>query len=290
MLPHHKLLAAILISSLLTAGCLKGAVKTLGELQALQNALTNKFGDETNVHLSEGVNRGMLSVTFINSPLNNGSTQQRALRAQETARIVGTYYAGSTLVNSIVVVFLRRQTQFVVFHRAKTVDSFGFEKDGQPTMYTSPYLPGPVTNSGITAGYSSEAGQTDISANTFQIDGETGGYGITILAHFILPGNATRKQSPPPEEVSFNISSYSKKPRFSGLVPVEIISDGKPVMQGKLEFSGKDAQYCNVKFSYSVFRRMIAGKDLAIKLGAKKYPLTPEQIALLRKMDAYVLE
>lgn len=108
------------------------------------------------------------------------------------------------------------------------------------------------------------------------------------MPHFALPGDARRKMSPPPEEVSFFISSYSKKPRFNGSVPVELIADGTPVIQGKLEFTGNDAQYCSLDVSYPVFRKLIAATNVAIKLDARKYPLTPEQLELLRKMDAYI--
>lgn len=291
LLPQRKLLAAILISSLFTAGCVKDAVKSFGELQTLQVALTNKFGDEINVHLSQGVNRGTLSVTFINSPLNDSSRQQRALRAQETAQIVSAHYARSTAVSWITVIFLRRQTQFVVFHRAKTLDSFVFEKDGRPTEYTAPYLPAPLTDTEITVGYSATDDVTDVSsASTLQLDGEPGGYGITVMPHFKLQGNANRRKAPPPEEVSFLVASYSRKPRFSEPVSVQFIADGKPVMQGKAAFTGNDAQYCSIKVSYSAFRKMATAREAAIKLGAKEYPLTPEQLQVLLKMDAYVLE
>jgi hypothetical protein len=291
MLPYQKLLAAILISSLFTAGCLKDAVKQLGELRTLQNALTDKFGEEINVHLSKGVNRGTLSVTFINSPLNHSSPQQRALRAQETAQIVSAHYSRSPAVNWIAVVFLRRRTQFVVFNRAQTLDSFVFEKDGRPTEYTASYLPAPLTTE-ITAGYSATDDATDVSsAATLQLDGEPGGYGMTIMPHFKLQGDARRSKAPPPEEVSFLVASYSRKPRFSGPapVPVELIADGTPIMQGKTTFTGNDAQYSSLKLSYSVFRKMARSRDASIKLGAKKYPLTPEHLAILQKMDAYVL-
>ena len=291
LLPQRKLLAAILISSLFTAGCLKDAVKSFGELQTLQVALTNKFGDEINVHLSQGVNRGTLSVTFINSPLNDSSRQQRALRAQETAQIVSAHYSRSTAVSWITVIFLRRQTQFVVFHRAQTLDSFVFEKDGRPTEYTAPYLPAPLTDTEITAGYSATEDRTDVSsASTLQLDGQPGGYGITVMPHFKLQGNANRRKAPPPEEVSFLVASYSRKPRFSEPVPVQFIANGKPVMQGEATFTGNDAQYCSIKMSYSVFRKLATAKEAAIKLGAREYPLTPEQLQLLAKMDAYVLE
>lgn len=287
---HRKLLVAILISSLLTAGCLKDAVKTLGGLSELQGKLTNKFGDEISLHLNQGSNRGVLSVAFINSPLNDRTKQERASRAEETAQIINAHYKDSTLVTVIVVLFLHRETHFAIFHETRGIDSYGFERDGQQLIRSGPGWPAPQPDRNITVGYSWSEGSTDISANVFQIDGEPGGYGITVMPHFRLPGDARRVRAPAPAEVSFLVSSYSKKPRFSKAVPFVFIADGTPVMQGKAELTGNDAQYCGLNVPYEVFRKLVNSKEVAIKLGAKEYPLTPEQIELLRKMDSYVQE
>lgn len=72
-------------------------------------------------------------------------------------------------------------------------------------------------------------------------------------------------------------------------MPLEFIVDGTPAMQAEATFKGMDAQYCNVGVSYSVFRKIATAKAASIKLGAKEYPLTPKQLDILRKMDAYVL-
>lgn len=288
MLPDRKLLALILISSLLTASCLKDAVKSLGELQALQSKLASKFGDEISVQLNQGANQGMLSVAFINSPLNDKTREERASRADETAQIVNAHYGDSTVVSTIFVIFLRRQTRFAVFHYTQSVDDYGFERQGQQLRRAGPVWPAPRPDREITAGYSGTEDATDISGNTFQLDGEPGGYGITVMPHFRLPGDARRLKSPPPALVSFLISSYSKKPRFGETVPFQFIADGSPVMQGTATFGGNDAQYCSLNVPYPVFRKLVSSREVAIKLGAKTYALTPEQIELLQKMDAYI--
>lgn len=290
MLPQRKLLALILISSLLTAGCIRDAVKSLSELQALRTTLTNTFGDEVSLHLSEGVNRGTLTVTFINSPLNDSTRQQRALRAQEAAQIVSAHYERSNVVTMIAVMFLRRKSLFAVFHRSQNVDTFVFEKDGQPTEYTALYLPAPTTGTEITVSHSTTDNATDVSSqSTLQLDLEPGGYGMTVMPHFRLAGDARRRKSAPPEKVLFYFASYSKKPRFSESVRIEFIADGSPIMQTTAMFTGNDAQYCSLKISYSVFRKMATAKEATIKVGAREYPLTPKQLELLQKMDNYVL-
>lgn len=291
MFPHRKVLATILLASLVTAACLKDAVRSFGELQGLHTALTKKFGDELSLHLGERESGGMLSIAFINSPLNESTAQARSKRAEETAQMVHAQYGHSTLVTSIYVMFLRRKTQYLVFHQTQTVAAYGFERDAQQLRPAIPYLPGPPPDRDVTAGYSATDGGTDVSAaRTFQIDGEPGGYGLTVLPHFKLPGDASRIKAPPPKEVSFYVASYSRKPRFSGEVPVEFIADRTPVMQGKATFTGNDAQYCSIKTSYAVFRKIVAAKEASIKLGAREYPLTPEQLTTLQKMDAYVLQ
>ena len=132
---------------------------------------------------------------------------------------------------------------------------------------------------------------TDVSsASTLLLDGEPGGYGLTVMPHFKVPGDARRRKAPPPEEVLFYFASYSKKPRFSETVPVEFIADSTPVLEAKATFTGNDAQYCSLKVSYSVFRKLISAEEASIKLGAREYPLTPKQRELLLKMDAYVVQ
>ena len=278
-------LVLILVPCLLAAACTGVTLKKLGELQTLQAELTNKFGDEISLNLA---NDGMLSIAFINSRLNDKPAPERAKRAEESAQIVNAHYAGSTVVTAIYVIFLRRKTQFVVFHQTQPVDDYGFERQGQELRRASPYWPAPLPDREITVGHSSNG--TDISASTtFQIDGEPGGYGLTVLPHFRLQSEARGIKAPPPPEVSFLFASYSRKPRFGGAVPVEFIVDGIPVTQEQAMFTGNDAQYCTVDISYSAFRKLISAKAVSIKLGAREYPLTPKQLETLQKMDAYVL-
>lgn len=265
--------------------CTGATVRRLGELQNLQAELTNKFGDETSLNLSDS---GMLSIVFINSRLNERPPPERARRAEETAQIVNAHYGGSTAVNAIYVLFLRRQTHFVVFHQTQTVDDYGFERQGQQLRRATPYWPVPMPDDDVTVGYSSTG--TDVSpATAFQLDGEPGGYGMTAIPHFRLPAEARGIKAPPPAEAGFYLASYSKKPRFSGPVTVEFIVDGTPALQAEATFKGIDAQYCDFSVSYLVFRKIANAKAATIKLGANEYPLTPKQLEILRKMDAYVL-
>jgi hypothetical protein len=297
MSSRRILLALILASSVLAAACTKAAVKQLGELQGLYTGLAKKFGD--NVHVNATERAGViLTVTFLNSPLNGKNQVERGQRAQETAEFIKTQYSGIQSVREIWVLFVRQQTRFVIFHSRHGIDGYVFDKDAKALVLEdygpqprAGYGPAPRRDKEITAGYTSSEDATDIStASTLQIDGEPGGYGMTVLPHFKVSGDARRSAAPAPAEVSLFFASYSRKPRFSGEVPVEFITNGTPILQAKAKFTGNDAQYFNLKVSYPVFRKLITAKEVAIKLGAREYPLTPEQLAILQKMDAYVLQ
>ena len=285
MLPRI-LLTAILVSSVLATGC-KQFAKTIGELQVFQAALTKKFGDTVYVNAT-GSSFEVLTITFINSALNEKSPADRVKRAEETAQFVKANYRHIQSVREVWVVFLRQKSWGVVFHQNEAFEVYGFDKEANRLSLPGSYDPAPRPDPGITAGHTGSSDETDISAGIFQLDGEPGGYGMTLQPYFRLQGDARRWKAPPPEKVFFSIASYSKKPRFREPVPFEFIADGKPLMKGTMTFTGNDAQFGGLSIAYPTFRKIVTGKALTIKLGAKEYPLTPEQFEILQKMDAYV--
>jgi hypothetical protein len=293
MIPRRRFLPLILALSVLAAACIKDAAKTLGELQSVRTEINKKFGEDVNIHLGTGASL-TLTITFINSPLNEKTAEDRGKRAQETAQLVIANYKRIRSVREIWVGFVRQQTRFVFFHYSEGFEVYGFDNQGQRLAFpsgTENSTAAPAPDSRITAGYAASSGQTDVTtAATMQLDGMPGGYGLTVMPHFQLQGDARRRQVPAPNEAAFYFASYSKKPRFSEPVPIEFIADGTPVIQEKATFTGSDAQYCYFKVPYSVFRKLATAKNVAIKLGVKIYPLTPEQLELLQKMDGYVLQ
>src|SRR6476620_7147024 len=104
LLPRRIILASILATSVFAAGCVRQAVRTMGELQTLNAELTKKFGDQIHVHLGEGT-KLTLTITFINSALNDKTTADRLARAQETAQLVMAHYARIESVKEIWVAF-----------------------------------------------------------------------------------------------------------------------------------------------------------------------------------------
>jgi hypothetical protein len=259
----------------------------MGELQTFQAALSKKFGDAVHVNSTTGAYE-TLTITFINSALNDKSPADRVKRAEETAQFVKANYKRIQSVQEVWVVFLRQKTWFAVFHQNEAFEVYGFDKDANRLSLPGAYDPAPRPDPEITASYTGSSDETDISAGIFQLDGEPGGYGMTLQPFFKLRGDARRWKAPPPEQIFFNIASYSKKPRFREPVPFEFIADGKPVMKGTMTFTGNDAQFGGLTIAYPTFHKIVTANGLTIKLGAKEYPLTPEQFELLQKMDAYV--
>src|SRR3954453_10629702 len=92
MLPRRIILASILISSVLATACIKEAAKSLGEVQSLHAQLTKKFGDEVYVNVNYTDKNVVLTVSFINSALNEKTAEERFRRAEETAKVVNALY------------------------------------------------------------------------------------------------------------------------------------------------------------------------------------------------------
>ena len=115
MLPQQKLLAALLFASLFATGCFMDTSREKSNLPLLHDRLAREFGDQLNVHFAMGVNRGTISVTFINSALNDATDAERAKRAEETAQIVKTHFTQPDSFAALVVVFIRQTARFGVF-------------------------------------------------------------------------------------------------------------------------------------------------------------------------------
>ena len=287
MLPHRTLFAAILAGSLLASGCLPSVAKELRDLQVLQNELQKKFGDETDVHLATGVNRGTLYVSFINSSVNDWPEEAREKRAAEAAQFVKTRFSNNQ-VSAILVSFLRRKTRLLVLHHTKTVGSYPFDKNGQP------FGPPEATLSRValetTANYSARGNRSDVFAYGIQLEGEPGKDGVTLLPNFHTTGDVNITKGPPPKTVQFDFASYSSTPRFKETEAITFVADGKRLLKTKGTFHGNDAQFCYLPVPYPAFRKMIDAKTLTIKVGAKEYTLTPFQFRALQKMGDYVTE
>jgi hypothetical protein len=290
MLPRRTFLALILVSALLTAGCGE-IVMSFGDLLAVQNALTKKFGEEVSVTANAGPNGTMVVVWFVNSPLNDDSAEQRVLRATEAADVVKNSYSRIQNVREIWIGFVRKKTRLVVFHHSEIVAVHGFDKNGTALPGRNEKRYQPPEDVQVNASYDSSNKVSDISASGIQLEGRPGGLGVTVLPFFKLKGYARGDvKLPPPKTVDFNFASYAEKPRFKQTVPITFVADNKVILKTEGDFNGNDAQFCYLTIPYPAFRRMVNGQELIIKLGEKEYPLTPSQLAAMRGMTTYVTE
>jgi hypothetical protein len=300
MLPRRIILASLLAASVLASGCLKDAAITLGELQRVRSEINKKFGEDVNVHLGAGQTL-TVTITFINSRLNDKTQPERGQRALETAQLVKANYPRIQSVAEIWVVFLRQKSYFFVFHTSNAFEVYGFDKDAQtlqsphgpdlPSVVTPPETDDapPLTERLTFASYSPSRNETDISIGPVALYGKPG-VGLSVSPHFTLPGDATTKKGAPPKEVSFEFASFSSPPVFGESVPVAFIADGKPVLRTNGRFMGNEAQFCYLTVPYATFRKLVAAKTLKIKLGGNEYPFPPERFIALQQMAEHVKE
>ena len=288
-LPHRILLASILISALLTAGCGE-IVSSLNDLGIVQRELTKKFGEEITINANHGPNGLMLMVFFVNSKLNDQTPAERQTRADQTAQIVKASYARMQTVSELWVGFIRKKTRLVVFHHTQVVGMHGFDKNGQPLPHDDPRIAQPpAPDAQVSTGYDERSDLTDISVSGIQLEGQPGKFGLTVLPYFKVKGDARGvKRGLPPKVVQLNFASYAEKPKFPQTVLISFVADGKVVHKTEGMFTGTDAQFCYLDVPYPAFRRIVEGKELIIKLGDKEYPLTPSQLGAMQKMTEYV--
>src|SRR5215217_4398987 len=136
MLTSHRYVLFIgLTVCLLAYGCntAKDLGKTLGDLAQVRAELIKKFGEQdVNIRINTFQNRTNISVVFVNSPLIQKPTEERAKRAQETAEIVRQQYPPIKNVSEIWVGFMRVTTRLVIFHYSEMLDAYGFDNEGRP--------------------------------------------------------------------------------------------------------------------------------------------------------------
>lgn len=263
-------------------------------MKLVHDALTKKFGDSVYVNMNQGGDSMVLNVTFINSALNTKAPEDRFTRAQETANLIRARYPGINNLNAIWIVFVREKTTLILFHEREAIDYYGFDKEAKRLS-----LPSGLNSYGVelrtATSYLDKTNESDISVSGIQLAGIPGEKGLTVLPHFTVSGDVRAAQSRPPRAVSFDFASYADAEQFGANVPIAFIADGKIVLQttgtfSVSRFSGTVSEFCYLAVPYPAFRKVIAAKQLTIKLGDKEYPLTSYQFAAVRQMGNYIAE
>ena len=290
---YRHALWLLLMSSLLVCGCstAKDLGKTLGELATVRAELIKKFGEQDiNVRANTFQNHTSISVVYVNSPLNQKTTEERAKRAQETAEIVRQHYPSIKNVSEIWVGFMRSTTRMVVFHWNEMLDVRGFDNEARALRDpdTAPLDPNqPVVR------YLANQNKTDISSNGIQLEG-TPEKGVTVVPHFSVAGDANKTRPKPPNEVSLDFAAFSEKPKFPNLTKIVFLSDNEIVYQTEGQFSTSKiaddmySEFLYLKIPAAVFLKIGSGKTLKIRLNKHEYTLTESQILQIQQMSIYL--
>ena len=290
---YRHALWLLLISSLLVCGCstAKDLGKTLGELATVRAELIKKFGEQdVNVHANTFQNQTSISVVYVNSPLNQKTTEERAKRAQETAEIVRQHYPSIKNVSEIWVGFMRSTTRMVVFHWNEMLDVRGFDNEARALRDpgTAPLEPNqPVVR------YLASQNKTDISSNGIQLEG-TPEKGVTVVPHFSVAGDANKTRPKPPDEVSLDFAAFSERPKFPNLTKIVFVSDNKIVYRTEGQFStsklasGTYCEFLYLKVPTAAFLMISSGSIVKIKLNEHEYTLTGSQLLQIQRMSDYL--
>ena len=98
-----------------------------------------------------------------------------------------------------------------------------------------------------------------------------------------------------PAFVVFDFASYADQKIFSSDSDLEIVCDGKTNFSGKAHLllpnsvsEGGNAQFLTAQIPFEQFAKMGDARSLKVKLNARQFDLSPEAIAALRRMAAYV--
>ncbi len=284
----------LLTSSLLVGGCstAKDVGKTLGELTVVRAELIKKFGEQdVNLRVNTFQNRTSISVAYVNSPLNEKTSAERAKRAQETAEIVRQHYPSIKNISEIWVGFMRVTTRLVIFHWSEMFDVHGF--DNEARAFRDPGVAPPLDPSQPMVRYIPSQKLTDISSSGIQLEGIPE-KGVTVVPHFAVLGDVNKTRPTPPNEVSLDFAAFSDKPKFPDITKIGFVVDNKVVYQTEGQFSTSKiadnmySEFLYLKIPAAVFLKVTSGKKLSIRLREHEYPLTETQTLQLQRMSDYL--
>lgn len=291
MIEARTTLALVCLIVLLCQGCVKQLGKTLGELASLHEEIVKRFGDKE-VHVRENTfgNSTILIVTFINSSLNDKAPELRATRAQETAEIVKQSYASIAKINEIWIQFVRQTWRFVVLNFTEGIQAFAFDRNARPlnSRLNAPEAKALTAR----ANYLEAKDETEISLELL-LEG-TPTQGLSMIPHFTLAGDATKRPSPPPEIVRFDFVSYSPAQRFKPNSNLIFSVDNNSLLETDVTFSvskvagGQVAELLSLPMPYETFRQIPNGSAVTVTIGDRTFPLKHEQLIALTNLNAYV--
>lgn len=290
---YRYALLVLLTSCLFASGCstAKDLGKTLGTLAQVHAELVKKFGEkDVNLRLNTFQNRTSISVTFVNSPLNQKTAEERAKRAQETAEIVRQHYPSIKNVSEIWVGFMRVTTRLAIFHWSEVFDTHGFDNEARALRH-----PGdaPLDTTQPVVRYSPSQNKTEISSSGIQLEG-TAEKGVTVVPHFSVAGDINKITPKPPAEVLLDFAAFSEKPKFPNVTKIVFLSDNKVAYLTEGQFStskladGTYSEFLYLKVPTAVFLKITSGSTIKIRLNEHDYTLTESQVLQIQRMSDYL--
>jgi hypothetical protein len=274
--------------------CSSGYVKRLTEVAKLRQDLMDKYQEkEVNVDLQNSV---FLSIAFVNSEMNQADSGKRAARAQEVAKFVVKTFPSVGQIKSIWIMFMASETRWIVFHSRKSLGHFIFNNRGE-LINTSNGIGSDENPLSPIVRFNPTSNETDISLTRIQLVGNLSD-GIALVPYFTAKGDARDPNGKvtAPAFVVFDFASYADQRIFSSDSHLEIVCDGKTEFSGKAHLlspqdsasKGNNGQFLTAEIPFAQFAKMGDASSLKVKLDAKQFDVSPEAIAALRRMAAYV--
>jgi hypothetical protein len=285
-------IALVLCAACFSQACSSGYVKKLTEVAKLRQDLMDKYQEkEVNVNL----NSGFLTVSFVDSALNQEDVARRAFRAREAAKFVVKNFPSIAKIQTMWIMFVATERRLIVFHYHRSLNEYGFNNRGEL-----------IATNGINSSddplspivrFNPTSNETDISLTRIQLGGDLN-HGIALVPYFTAKGDARDPNGKvaAPAFVVFDFASYADRRIFSSDSDMEIICDGTTCFSGKAHLlspdsgsQGNNAQFLTAQIPFAQFARMGEASSLKVKLDATQFDVSPEAIAALRRMAAYVI-
>lgn len=265
-------------------------INSLGELGQLRKDLIKEFHE---AEITIGIDHStVLTVSFINSPLNEAASEARFKRAQETAIFIKRRYAGINGIDHMLIRFMRHETRNFVDY-AGEVDSFVFGKNA--VLIGAPPGTDPQSYLGdekdVSVSYNAARNESEVRAG-MQLEGDME-KGLAVSLHFKVRGDATTAGQAIgiPASVVFNFSSFAPAKVFKNDPPLKIVADGATLFSDKAHNLSTAAEGGNEFLVQAIpldqFLKLAEGRTVVIGLGTKEYLLSARQLRSLREMAEY---
>ena len=289
----------VICLALVLSACGSGMLKDLRDLGKLRQQLMEKFHEkDIGVHLQ---NSAYLTISFINSPLNDQGADQRTARAAEAAQFAARNFASARRIQGIWVAFVAGETRFIVFHYSRTLGVFAFNNRGEPMKRPEPENIAPSNDEPLSPNvrFNEARNETYISLMRIQLAGDPNHDGLALVPSFTAKGDARGpvRNAIAPDYVTLDLASYADRKLFSSDMPLAIACDRGPeflttahlLVPTDAGASDKStAQFLTAQVPFAEFAKMGESRSVRIRLGPQQYELKSEEVAALKNLAGFV--